>query len=391
MSVKFPVDRAEKRQALLDAVASIRDVLAEHAEEAETLRTLPPASVAALTDSGLFAIKCPAELGGAEADPVTQIEVIEATSYIDPSAGWCLSICNGGVSIAGAFLPQPAIERVFVGERPPRIAGSFTPGRAVAVDGGYRISGRWPWASGIRHAEWLSALTLVESKDSNSRCPRMSVMPAAQAEIHDNWHVSGLKGTGSCDFSVADLFVPEAFTIDLRTWEPKRGGPMYQLGFPGLLINELAGFALGVGRRALDAIIDLAKTKRRGYAKQTALAEREVFQRAIGEGDLRLRAARALVIEIFERAWEIVCAGDRPGPKSQVEMRSATTLVIDVALDVATLAFRYGAGSAIHLSSILQRCLRDVQAGAAHLMVSDSAYEMHGQCLLGVTDLDPMG
>src|SRR5580704_2217748 len=106
MSTKFPADRIEKRQALLQAVANIKDILAAHAGESETLRTLHPASVAALTDSGLFAMKGPSELGGAEADPITQLEVIEATSYIDPSAGWCLSICNGGVSVVGSCLPQ---------------------------------------------------------------------------------------------------------------------------------------------------------------------------------------------------------------------------------------------------------------------------------------------
>jgi alkylation response protein AidB-like acyl-CoA dehydrogenase len=163
MSLKFPVDRAEKRRVLLQAVASVRDTLAAHAEESETLRTLPEASVAALTDSGLLAMKCPAELGGAEADPVTQIEVIEATSYIDPSAGWCLAIGNGGVSIMGSCLPREAIDRMFVGDRPPHFAGSLTPGQAVPVNGGYRTSGRWSWASGIRHAEWVGGLTLVES------------------------------------------------------------------------------------------------------------------------------------------------------------------------------------------------------------------------------------
>ena len=174
----FSAEPADKRRFLLQAVASVRDVLAVGAEESEILRTLPPASVAALTDTGLFAMKAPAELGGAEADPVTQLEVIEATSYIDPSAGWCLAICNGGVCITGAFLPQQAVEQLFTNGRTPRVAGSFTPGgKAVAADGGYRISGRWPWASGIRHAEWLGAMTLVESDDGNSRYPRMSVIP----------------------------------------------------------------------------------------------------------------------------------------------------------------------------------------------------------------------
>jgi indole-3-acetate monooxygenase len=221
--------------------------------------------------------------------------------------------------------------------------------------------------------------------------PRISVLPVAQVEIHDNWYVSGLKGTGSCDFSVAALFVPEAFTFDMRTWEPKRGGPLYQLGLPGLLINEFAGFALGVARRALDEIIVLARTKHRGYGKPAALADRAVFQRAIGESDLRLRAARALAFEVFEKAWETVCAGRRPDPQLQVEMSSAATFAADVALDIATHAFRYGAGTAVRLNSILQRLLRDMQAAATHLMVSDVNYERHGQCLLGLPGVDPMG
>lgn len=391
MSPQFPVDRAEKRRALLKAVANIRDTLAAHAEESETLRTLAAASVNAITDAGLFAMKCPAVLGGAEADPVTQLEVIEATSYIDASTGWCLSIGNGGVSILGSCLSQEAINQVFAGSRPPRVAGSLTPGKAVAVDGGYRVTGRWSWASGVRHAEWLLGLTIVEPDGRNDPYPRNCVFPAAQVEIHDNWQVSGLRGTGSCDFSVSDLFVPEAFTFDMRTWEPKRGGPMYRLGLPGLLVNELAGFALGVGRRALDEIVNLARTKRRGYGKQTALAERGVFQRMVAESDLRLRAVRALAIEVFEKAWETVCAGEIPDVQLQAEMRSVTALVTDVALDITTQAFRYGGGTAIHLHNILQRCLRDLQTGATHLMVSDSSYEMYGQCLLGVQEVDPMG
>jgi alkylation response protein AidB-like acyl-CoA dehydrogenase len=106
---------------------------------------------------------------------------------------------------------------------------------------------------------------------------------------------------------------------------------------------------------------------------------------------LRLRAARALAIEVFEKAWETVCAGRRPDAQLQVEMRTVTTLVTDVALDVTTQAFRYGAGTAVRLDNILQRCLRDLQVGATHLMVSDSNYELYGKCLLGLPEIDPMG
>ncbi len=387
---QFPQERAEKRNALLQAVESIRDTLAANADTSETLRTLPEASVAALTEAGLLAMKCPAELGGAEADPVTQMDVIEAVTYIDPSAGWCCMIGNGSISVLSAFLPDEAIAQLFAGNRPPRAAGVLMPGKAVRVDGGYRVTGRWSWASGIRHAEWLAVQTLEKANGTGRPQPRVAAIPVAEAEIHDNWHVAGLKGTGSCDVSVTDLFVPETFTFTNTTWEPKRGGPLYKIGMPGLVINESAAFALGVGRRALDEVIALATSKRRGYAKQVSLADRGVFQRAVAEGDLRLRAAHALAIEVFERAWQTVCAGQTPEPQLQAEMRAAATLVTDIALDVTATAFRYGAGSAVWLNSILQRCLRDMYVAAAHLMVSDVAYENYGQFLLGLPDADPM-
>ena len=391
MKPRFPVGRAEKRQALLRAVEGVRDVLAARAAEAEELRTLPPASVTALRDSGLFLLKLPAVLGGAEADPVTQLDVIEAVTYIDPAAGWCLFIGAAGVGMSGAFLPDTAIAQMFSGDRVPTLAGALMPGTAVSVSGGYRVTGRWSWGSGIRHAEWLSAQAVVNRAGGGPREVIACVFPAARAEIHDNWHVVGMKGTGSCDFSVSDLFVPEEFTYNLARSGPRRGGPLYRLGWPGFVTNEHAAFALGVGRRALDAIIELAQSKRRGYGKQVPLAERAVFQRAVGEGDLRLRAARALVVEVLEKAWTTVCEGRQPEPRLQAEMRSAAALVTDVALEIATSAFRYGAGTAVFLSHILQRCLRDLYVAATHLMVSDSSYENYGQFLLGLPGADPMG
>ncbi len=390
MRQQFPTDRAEKRRALLQAVDSVREILAAQADEAEVLRTLPPASVAALRESGLFALRLPTVLGGAEADLVTQAEVIEAVSYIDPSAGWNAMIGAGSLSLC-AFLPEEAIAWMFPEGRIPTLAASIMPGRAVPVESGYRVTGRWAWASGIRYADWLGAHVLVERPGGAPPESRMMMLAAEEGEIHDTWHVSGLKGTGSCDFSVTDRFVPEGLTFPLRPLQPQRGGPLYRLGLPGLLLTGHVGFALGVGRRALDAIIDLAQTKRRGYGKQTPLAERAVFQRVVGESDLRLRAARRLMFDLLDHAWDTLEADRAPTPQLHVELRSAATLVTEVALDVTTQAFRYGGGTAIHLDNILQRCARDLQVGASHFMVSDSTYELHGQCLLGVPGVDPMG
>ena len=184
---QFPAEREEKRHALLQAVDSVREVLAANADEAEALRTLPQASVAALRDSGLFRLKLPTELGGAEADPVTQIDVIEAVSYIDPAAGWNFFIGAGGLSLC-AFFPDEAIQRMFADGHVPTMAGAIMPGRAVPVDGGYRVTGRWSWASGVRHAEWVSAHILVDNGEgrpptslnaagTNKSCAEKSQLP----------------------------------------------------------------------------------------------------------------------------------------------------------------------------------------------------------------------
>ena len=390
MNPVFPPDRQGKRKVLMEAVAEVRGVLAAGADQAEQDATLPEATVNALYDSGLLRLKLPAELGGAEADPVTQLEVIEALARIDGSAAWCTMIGATSIASPGAFLPDEAINEMFVDGRPPKGAGVFSPsGTAVSTEGGYLLTGRWSFASGVRHSQWVSAGARVE-RDGGATAEHLRlVFPTAQVEIHDNWQVAGLQGTGSNDFSVSQLFVPERFAWDPASTSPRRGGPLFRMGLPGLVANEHAAFALGVGRQALDEITWYASTGR-GYSRSSSIGSRASFQRALGECDLRLRAARSLVIEILEEAWAEVCDGLSPGPRLQTEMRSSATFATQVAADVTSIAFRYGGGRVMYKSSVLQRCLRDINAAAQHYMVNDTSYENHGQCLLGMPDVDPM-
>ena len=383
----FPYDRDEKHRVLMDAVGSVRDALESNAGESERIGTLAPASVEALYESGLLRLKTPHVLGGAEADPVTQLDVLEAVSRIDPSSGWCLMIGAASLGGLGAFLPDDSIEEVFVGGRPPRVAGAAAPsGTAAPVAGGYRVTGHWQFGSGIQHAEWVSAGARVANGfDGYPRQLRL-IMPRRQVKVHDNWQVMGLRGTGSCDFSVDDLFVPDGFAWDSTLTEPVRGGALYRLGRPGFVTNEHSAFALGVARRALDAITEVAASKTRGYNSVNLLAYRSAFQWTLGECDMRLRAARSLNVEILEEAWKSVCAGCTPPPPLQARMRSCATYTTDVAVDVTSRAFHYGGGAALFATSILQQCLRDVNAAAQHQMVSDTAYENHGQFLLELPD-----
>lgn len=196
----------------------------------------------------------------------------------------------------------------------------------------------------------------------------------------------GLRGTGSCDFSVDNLFLPSRYVTDPMLDVPARGGSLYLMGRPGFVTNEHSAFALGVAKRALDATTEAAAAKYRGYTSSNLVANRPVFQRALGEADLKLRAARALNVESLEDAWRMVTVGETPGPELQARLRGAATHTTEAALDVATTCFRYCGGEALFQSNVVQRCLRDLNAAAQHQMVSDSAYENYGQFLLGMLE-----
>ena len=308
---QFPASRTENRRILMDAVEEVGGVLEAGREEAEKTGTLPRASVEALEESGLLRLKLPRVLGGAEADLITQLDVLEAVSRIDSAAGWCLMIGAASVGSLAAFLPDDAIQEVFADGKPPRAAGVFSPfGTAVPVNGGYQVSGWWRFGSGILHSQWVAAGARVVAEEDGHPDQVRVVVPTSDLEIHDNWQVMGLRGTGSCDFSADNLFVPARFAWDVSSAEPKRGGGLYRMGRPGFVTNEHSAFALGVARRALDVVAEEAASKIRGYNSENPLTRRPVFQRALGECDLRLRAARALNVETLEEAWQAASRGE---------------------------------------------------------------------------------
>jgi len=390
MSTEAPIDVSKTRRELLSSVEDIADTLTAQAPIDEAHNTLSPKSVKILEDAGMFRLKLPAELGGAEADPTTQMLVLEALAYASSAASWCAMVGSTSVGLPGAFLPDTAIAEMFPSGHIPLGAVVAMPiGKTEIVDGGYLLSGRWPFASGVRHSEWIGAGAIVVRDATPER--RMMVFPTASVELHDNWQVAGLKGTGSCDFSVDGLFVQEAFTWNLLDGVQNRGGPVYQIGHPGFVANEHAGFALGVARRALDAFTEREAAKKRGYTgKLSSLSARPAVQRMLGAGDLKLRAARSLAIELNDAAYQAVVEGGRPSTRLQGELRAIASYCTEVALEVVTDTFRYSGGGAIYQQNILQQCLRDMNVAAQHLMVSEIAYENLGQMMLGVPDVNPM-
>ena len=388
----YPEEREAKRQALLNAVESLRGVIEAGIEETEKIGTLPQATVDAIQSAGLFAYKSARVLGGAQADAMTQLDVIEATSRIDAAAGWCIMIGSGTISGIAAFLAEEAIKEIFIDGKFPRAAGAAAAsGQATPVEGGYRVSGRWAFSSGIRHSHYLGMGAMAIDGQSEPKQIRV-VVPTSQATIHDNWDVVGLRGTGSNDFSLDNVFVPERFTWGGSESKPLRGGPNFYLGRPGMQVTGHCGVVLGIARRALDEITEIAKTKKRGYrGTEDLISNRGSFQRFLGQSDARLRAAKALCVDVLEEAWELVTKDIMPPPELQVRMRSASTYATEESSDIVSQAFRFGGGSAMFATHPLQKCLRDVHGAAQHNMVSDRSYENHGQFMLGFPDADPMG
>ena len=394
---ELPAEPAALRAHLLDAIARIRPVLEADAEANDAGATLAWSSVAALYREGLLSLKVPRALGGPEVDPLLYLELVDELSYINPSAGWCAFINATSTAWLGAFLPDAGVARIFGsgsnirGGRMPIASGAVIPrGLGTPVPGGWRVSGRWPFASGSAHSSWLLAGFRILRDDAPGPEHMVLGMPAADARFLDNWQVMGLKGTGSRDFVLNDYFVPADLAFDLLTTDPKRGGPMFWLGRPGFVTTDHAGFALGVARRALDEIARQAGSYQRGYLA-SPIAQRGALQHDLGKCDQQLRAARALCREALAEAWAFCRRQERPDLEGQLRLRAACAYATDIGCQVATAAFRYGGGNAIYNDRILQRCLRDINAAAQHFMVNTSAYDNLGQFRLGMAGVNPMG
>ena len=387
----LPTEREALRRHLLDAIARVRPTLEADAEDNDAGETLSWPSVVALYREGLLSLKVPRELGGPDVDPRLYLELCDELSYINPSAGWCAFINSTSAAFLGAFLPDYGVKQVFAGNGMPIASGALIPrGVATPVDGGWRVSGRWPFASGSAHSSWLLAGFRIVRDGTPGPEHMVMAAPIASVQFVDNWQVMGLKGTGSRDFVLEDHFVPEDLAFDLITTDPRRGGPQFWLGRPGFVTPDHAAFALGVARRALDEIAEQAGSYSRGYLTST-IAQRGALQHDLGRCDQELRAARALCREAIDDAWEFCRRGERPDLERQLRLRGACAYATDVGCRVATMAFRYGGGNAIYNDRVLQRCMRDINAAAQHFMVNTSAYDNLGQFRLGMPDVNPMG
>ena len=395
MLAQAPKQQESKRKDLLARVEGIAQILQASGGKSDELATLAPEAVAALRGAGLFQLKLPEVVGGLEADPVTEMLVLEAIAYNDFTSGWCTMVGATGVGSLGAFLPQTGLDRAFAGGHIPTAAISFFPaGRGVRENGGYRVSGRWRFNSGIRHSEWVLGGTVIEGteKENNGKpLVIFAAFPTADVTIYDNWRdVVGLKGTGSCDCSVENYFLPEelSFVWDLLDPKPRRGGPSYLFPPFSFVAKEHGSVAIGAARRAVDELIKIAATTR-GTFRSSKLDERQVVQRKIGEADLKIRSIRALMHERYDELYRKASAG-RPLEGADIaEVRAMAVYATDIAIDVATTAYHFAGNTGLRHPHILGRLLRDLNTAGLHQVMSDTAYENHGKFRLGLP-ADPL-
>jgi alkylation response protein AidB-like acyl-CoA dehydrogenase len=360
----------------VEAARRLAPTAAELAPAAERDRQLAEPLVAALADAGLFRLCVPAAAGGLEAHPGTLVAAVRALAAGDAAAGWCVAIAATSGLVAG-YLPQAAARAIYA-DPATMVAGVFAPkGRATPEPGGYRVSGRWPFASGCRHAGWLMGGCVVDGG------MRLMLAPAEAFTIHDTWHVMGLRGTGSHDIELDGVYIPAERTASVLGDPPLQPGPLYAFPLFGLLALAIAAVSLGIARGALDDLIALAGGKVPTGGKRT-LAERGTVQAEVARAEAAVRAAGALLDEAIGAAWERAVAGAGVDVEQRAALRLAATHATEVSTHATDTAYTLAGGSALYESSPLQRRVRDAHAATQHMLVAPATWELTGRVLLGM-------
>jgi indole-3-acetate monooxygenase len=362
--------------SVVDAARTLAPRVAELAGQGERERRLPPELAAEFRAAGLFSMCVPLDLGGGEVPVLEMVEAVETIARADAASAWCVMI-QATSGVLGAYLGEASAEEIF-GAGDAVLGGVYAPlGRAVATGGGYRVSGRWPFASGSAHCTWLCGGATIEGAP-----PRLMLFPAAEVEILDTWHVSGLAGTGSNDIQVTDAFVPAGRSVSLAGDRPKRSGRLYRFPVFGFLALGIAAVALGTARGAVDDLLELAGAKTPTGSRRK-LAERPHTQAQLAMAEANLAGARHFLRHAVADSWEAAETGDLDlGHRAR--LRLAATHATAVSAQVVDVMYGLGGGSSIYLTSTLQRRFRDVHAATQHMMVGQPTYELAGRFLLGL-------
>jgi alkylation response protein AidB-like acyl-CoA dehydrogenase len=359
---------------------ALAPMLMEAENEIERRRELPPAIVSTLIDGGFFRMLQPRFLGGAELRPVIFTQVTEALAQANASVAWCVGQ-NNGCSMSAAYL-DPEVAREIFGP-PTGILAWGPPGapfEAQPVEGGYRISGRWRFASGCHHASWLGAHMPI----AGSGKVRTMLFPKSSVQMNDIWHTIGLRGTASNEYVVKDLFVPQRYTMARDTAAERREqGLLYRFTSNQLYSCGFAGVGLGIARGTISDFLNLPATKvSRGASRP--LRENNVVQSQLAQCEARWRSARAFLHTTWEQAWEHVeSTGDQTGD-DRAMIRLASTWAIQQSREIVNTLYHAAGSMAVFEEQPFEQRLRDIHTVAQQSQGRQLHYESVGQILFGM-------
>lgn len=367
----------EETQRLALKVAAVTNQIDEE-------RLIPREITNELADKGFFRLLLPKSLGGAELDHPSFLRIVYEFAKVDASTGWCINQ-NNVFSTNSTRVPENTARKIWSDWRNIVTNGPPTKeSRAIAVDGGYRLTGRWNFSSGIRHATWVAALTPMPSEQSKSTL--VMLIPKKDITMIDTWDVHGLRGTGSFGFEANDIFVPNDHTYS-PTDVPRESGPLYAIPTTMFFCSGFATVALGAARTGLDATIALAleKTPNPGDVKMLEITS---VQRQIGQAEAIWRSAKTYVNENASNLWESVCANETINTEDRIAVRLASTHGIRMAAEVIDICYNLGGSSAIFGSNAIQRRFRDIHVITQQVQGQMYHYDTAGQFFLG---LHPQG
>ncbi|HSB87337.1 MAG TPA: acyl-CoA dehydrogenase family protein [Ilumatobacteraceae bacterium] len=366
----------------VESASTIGPALRSRAAEAESIRTLPSDLVDRAQCLGLTSLLLPRSFGGLETDPFSAMSALEILSHADGSAGWTLMISNA--SFFSAWL-DPCVARELLPPVPFSGASQFGPlGRGLPTDGGFRLTGQWPFCSASPHAElFFNGMLVADGPAPRLRADgrpdwRFAAFTRHEAEVLDTWDALGLRGSGSHDVRTTDTFVPEEHVFLPFDTSAQHDGPLWRFSFWGLLTIMMNSIPIGIARHALDELAEIAPTKRRAASPDPIGASADVQINA-ARAETQLSAARALVHDAVGEAWDTACNGDAPSDAQQSRMQLAMLNAIETGVRVVDLAFSTVGASAVYTHSALGRCFRDIHTAAQHLAFSTEGFRNYGR------------
>jgi alkylation response protein AidB-like acyl-CoA dehydrogenase len=372
-------DTVAETHELVERARQLLPQLNEYADANDETGRLAEPVTEALHEGRFFGMWVPQSVGGSELMPLQSLQVIDELAYGDPSVAWVHMAASLAIGTAGSFLSDSAVAELFGGQRFPVIAGQGTrPGKAVATDGGHMLSGDWSFASGLLHSTHIHTAALDEENGDL----RIFVLPVEQATLIDNWDVMGLRGTGSIDYQIRDVFVPIEYSHPALVEESPRGGGLYGLGIIGIAMICHTGWALGLGRRMFDELDALIKQK---AGRPGQYMESDGFLGEYGKTAGTFRAARALVKETWTDVEETLEAGEPLSVHQHTLIRLACHHATWAVHDVCMFVYKSAGTTALRAGTI-QRLFRDMHAGTQHVIPSPAVIQAVGKDLAGLAE-----